>query len=306
MSLAIVRPPDCSLAVGIPLTREDFLADLSRPDLHDFAVGLTDGASEADHREAWRSYAPIAGLLSEVCNEVAAHGVTVVRTARLSDFADLTVHPIVTLVTHWRFSEIGPADLLDPAAILASVRTATEGAPAAVRRRLLNSEPRLLDPDAASVTGETKLRNSLAGALSAIVREAHSWYVPGSGSADSAAGPDVLDRLTREALEYAFGHTLKPAPAVEFSDRLRTVADVVDSIPSNYAGVFDLTICNAAILGHAIRRVRRDCLAIVGRSQVDPVPRIVAYKLVIAELARRPSSYLDAFQRVYERLTKRR
>jgi hypothetical protein len=104
-------------------------------------------------------------------------------------------------------------------------------------------------------------------------------------------------RLTRPALEVAYGNAIAPGRAVEFADGMRTIAEVVTALPRRYAGFLDMTVCNSVILGEAIKAARPHCIVAVNHYPTEPHIRLLLYRRMMRRLRRHPEDFRVAIGR---------
>jgi hypothetical protein len=300
-----VSPPDCALAVAVPLTSEQFLSDLAHPGLKDYAShlkreNLLNGASDEYYCDLFERSAKVA---RRVCDEVAKLGVTVRRATRLSDLTELLrKFKVVTLVTHWRFTRLIPEDIGDAYGLCRALALPESRVQAAVARAVSELDPALLEEGSSPDAQPHDLRERLAAALNRVAAASHAVYRESDGTSPPlgpAASDGVLERLTRVEMEQSFPGLVAFGRSVEMSDGMRSVREVVEAIPKGFAGLLDLTTCNSVILGKAIKARHPDCVVAMNRYATPLHVRMPLYKLVIQDLAQRPSPYADALAKFH-------
>jgi hypothetical protein len=301
-----VKPSDCALAVGVPITREAFVRDLEKPALKDYAshfkqLNFLSGVSNEYYADLFEASAKVA---RRVCDEVEALGVCVVRAADLGDLSNLLARfKVITIVTHWRFMKLRPEDILDIHQLWESLATPASRVHSAVARALSKEDPTLLAAASSSQVDSADFRLRLAGALTSVVVASHRAYKVSDNSSETESVPapnEVLERLTRIELEQSFAGLIAPGKSVEFSDCMRGVSEIVASVPKGFSGLLDLTTCNSVILGKAIKSSRPNCVVAMNRYETPLHVRMPLYKLVIEELARSPSPYADTLSRFHK------
>jgi hypothetical protein len=293
------------LAVAVPLTREQFLDDLARPDLKDYAThvkraNLLDGASEEYYSELFELSAKVA---RRVCDEVEAMGVMVMRSTQPDGLTDLLLNfKAVTLVTHWRFMRVLPEDIVDVHGLLRALATPDGRVQLAVAQAVSERDPKLLKEQADSDAQIYALRERLASALNSVVTASHALYTAAGDDlrfAEGGVSAPMLERLTRTELEQTFPDLIAFGKSVEFSDRMHGVQKVVDAVPKGFNGTLDLTTCSSVVLGKAIKASHPDCLVAMNRYATALHVRMPLYKLVIEELEQRPAIFADALSRFH-------
>jgi hypothetical protein len=296
-SLQAVSPADCALAIAIPLTREKFLEDLASPIDASFAKYLRatnyqPGASEEYYWEM--VYQPVASVAERISATAKKLKVTVRCNAGLSDFTELLERfKVVTLISHWRFRRFDLNDLLDPIGFLGAIRSRKTLIEQALYRIFVNRDPELLNESI-----DTEFANlRLLSILNEVIADAHKLY---HGDVDESGGNEVyllsgnpLERLTRTAIELAFPQQIAAAPSIQFADGIKTVREVIDSVPRDFSGLLDLTICNSVILGEAIKNYRSACLIAANRYQAALHVRLGIYMMALRRLSCKPRSYID-------------
>lgn len=306
MSLKPVAPSDCALAIGLPLTEQDFFSDLTNDQL-DYAASIKRRYQVTDVG-AWRLYEKIASYAQRVCDEVEQDGVNVIRHATISTLTTLLHdHFIVTIVTHSAWPPIRENDLHHPQSLVDAIQRRRGPVPEALKAILLNGGA--IGPQGSFVTTQN-LARELTQWLRKVTEDAHTWFGRGvdeftsSLEADSSVLP--LRYLTRPALELAFPDEIAPGRAIELRDGLHTLPELIAAIPQAFSGILDLTICNSAILGPAIKLARPDCLVAVNRALADPDVRFVRYRVVIKSLRRHPAPFGKVLAEVHSALTERK
>lgn len=290
-SLAPVGPADCALAIGIPLTRNDFFSDLTDAQ-HDYAAAIKTNNPHLSGEGLWRRYKDLAGYAVKVCEAVQQAGVKVIPQARLTDLAGLFEnYAVVTVVAHAAWPEIGAGDIADPAGLLRKIKTSRGPIPGALRTLL--KEAGLGRSDAAATSRERQ--EVLIHRLREITHHAHAWYENEAKfhtpdiTAASASFP--AHHLTRPALELAFPGSITPGRAIELRDGLHTLPELIAVMPEHFSGILDLTMCNSAILGPAIKQARPDCILAINRAPASPDVRFARYRVIIKQLQRTPAPF---------------
>ncbi len=282
-----ISPSDCALAIALPLTQERFLSDATAPD-KDFARSVI-AASGRSPAAAWTElYVP---KVVVPCDRIAvsarslgatvATGVTAPMLWRL-----LEQFPLVSLFAHSKASPVQPADILEPYAILDIIR---DGRSIVARHLRATLAHRSWSRD------EVALRGQIAAALDEALAPTRAWTET-TVRADRAGRPDRL--LSRVMLEGCLGAAMRGAPMLELYDGLNTADELLAAIPSEFAGVLDLSVCNSFALGESIKRKRQRCLVIenVFLARIDL--RLIRYMLVLDRLARGRMRYSDALAEV--------
>jgi hypothetical protein len=272
----VVTPRDCALLLAIPLDLAAFTQAYLDP-ARDFCRQFAAGTAQVAPRTVWAlMFEPAARLVERTARTVERHGVTVVRAARLPDWAAaLAAFRVVTLVAHWRFVPITEPDVND---VVALCRYASERA--SELARVVDDTVRSAAPD----------RAGIARALDTLCAPAARRYQ----AVDRRGNPH--DRSPSRAwLEYHVPG-LRHAPAIELADQMHTVADIVHATPDRYPGVIDLTVCNSILLAEVLKRTRRPMLIASGEFRAQLAFRLIRYRVVIEQLHRRPGRYTELLQ----------
>lgn len=313
-ALQEVTPRDCALALTIPLTREQFLSDLAQTQNKDYAahVKRRNFKPRFDDDYYWDEvYRPLPRIVGQICNEVEKRGVTVKRSLMLSELPDLLKNfKVITLIAHWRFSKIRPEEITDPNGFLAALHAPQNEVQRAVRQEIMKSCPELLNEQFLRQTSEEEMRGKTVAAINPIIAAAHALYRQRDSNDTKSQSAGVHDdlltevsllRLTRVAFEQAFPTQIAASRAIEFSDGLHNIAQFVETIPDNFDGLLDLTVCNSVIVGEVIKFNRPKCLVAVNRYPTQPHVRLAFYKLAIEMLSRRPALYIDVLTKLHTR-----
>jgi hypothetical protein len=240
-------------------------------------------------------YEKYATLANRLIRNVENLGVTVVRNARLSDFATvLRTHRVSTIFAHSRDAHFYESDIVDPTLIAAELSSASS----AIRRSihgLGGSEP--------ANPGESKIR--IVEYLNRIVDGSDEEPVQ-NGSAEGRIGQLTRRHLTwsrrRKALQRSLPTAFRGGNAIEFSDGFVPIGTILDTIPTTFRGKLDLTSCNSTVFAEDVRRKCRSVLVIANEDSTSLDLRFAIYQQVIQRLSRRSEPYEDALYRIRKEL----
>jgi hypothetical protein len=311
-----VGPSQCALAVAVPLTMGDLLADLDPAAGKDFARSLSPGTGPTSPLACWRAFAPAADFVRERMEAAAALGAKVVPRARLADLASLLqTHRVVTLLTHTRlFSPVGEDAIRDAGALWRRLRLPSTMILENLRDRLLGPAPAGADPqlwaqaapllEGAPADGETALR-TLVAALNALLRETEATFAHTQLRLSRGIDPIHLHPWTRPLLEAELSGDLVPSGSVELADGMKSVAELAATVSPGYDGVIDLSACNSLFLVGDLKRAAPGCTVIWNRMLARLAPCAARYVFILGELARERAPYVATFGRVTTALQRR-
>jgi hypothetical protein len=89
-------------------------------------------------------------------------------------------------------------------------------------------------------------------------------------------------------------HWNNKVDAVEFYDGMFTTIDIVEKIPKDFMGIFDLTICHSTALQDAIKKYRPSSLVIANKNPAQLDFRLLFYKTIIKMIYHKDINYIDA------------
>jgi hypothetical protein len=304
--LVPTNPRECALAIAIPLSREEFLADLAQPEEKDFVHHFRKGCGieRAAPEFCWHAYeANEALFVKAVCAEVTRFGVTVAYDVELADFADLLRRfPVVSLVAHSRFIPIQPTDILDAFKIIKTLQAPENDVHVAMRQCLLQHDPQLFDNSISTNMEPVDMQTRVAHVLGTVVAEAEKLYTDNKSylefDVEGGSVEMISNRLTRLEFEHALPDCLVPARVIEFRDSIHTVSELIASIPPAFTGLLDLTVCNSVIPAAFIRSKRKDCIVAANRGLTELRTRMYFYGLQIRLLAQEPKPFAEAIKEV--------
>jgi hypothetical protein len=280
----------------LPTWREDFLRDLNPDAEKDFAkiqAGKTNYLAEAIWEKS--GYFECARVLRNVADEVDRRfGLGVVTRCTLADLRALfDRHRVVSLMAHWRSSQVVPSDIKDPVGIVARLRDPPDEICARLRRRLAGLG--LERANSAEVTSD-HFRRQLSAGLNATLS---SGRLDRDDEGDASLWTPLLrGYFNRRTLDAALGGLIAPGNLVEFHDRLHPVPQVVAQIPTSFRGLIDLTVCNSLLLGEEIHNTRPEVLCITLPGEADIKFRAIAFRHVIRYLSRQRQNYYSALTRI--------
>lgn len=302
-----VGPSDCALAFAIPLNRKDFLRDLEPTSGKDFVRNFASNKSDILPEVLWELfYRPLVDAALRTANDVSRMGVRVSFDLRISEFTRLlNSAEVVMVVAHWRSARFKPDDIINLRSLVPGLMYSNERVAKILREQFCPELKEQLNAFNHSALGPHSLELTLIKELNRSLSDIQLYQ--GDNSDATAAQPDTLERrmyFNRLALEETFPTEFIPGNRFELCDGLHSIASVVDEVPIPYEGILDLTTCNSILLGEAIKCVRRNCLILVNRNPTRLDFRLVLYKNVIKELARRNGPYVDVVVRLRKELIK--
>ncbi len=105
MELAIrklIEPNDCTLAIALPLTRDEFLHDLQSGSRKAFAASYARKLAGFSPEKVWERYRKYSDVVTQVAAAVERCGVRVLPRFTLGQLSDtLQQRTVLTLVAHW-------------------------------------------------------------------------------------------------------------------------------------------------------------------------------------------------------------
>lgn len=99
---SITTPEQCALAIALPLTQEEFLADAAPASNKDF-VKQYGAEQQVPLNQLWENYSRYAALGQNIAEEAEAAGVIVIRSTSIAQWsAILRRRETVALFAHWK------------------------------------------------------------------------------------------------------------------------------------------------------------------------------------------------------------
>lgn len=267
-----VRPSECCLALALPMSRAELLADIGAPCPSDFARGIGQLREHTGLDRTAYDYEEQMKVCRRVVAEAERHGVHVVRRAALSDLRELTGRfHVVSVVAHAPSHGVSPTDILEPATLVHTLLSGTQDDHARLREHLSSRGIALR----AEAPPPVEL---LAEALDAAL-----W----TRDPSAERTPYQMDRTRMEDM---LSPSLRPAPVLELSDGLHCLGPVREAISAGFDGVLDLSACTSVVLAEALKRTRNEFIVIGTRRPTIPLHRFMLYELRLREmvLAGRP------------------
>jgi hypothetical protein len=295
-----VSPSDCALALAIPLCQEEFLADLADSANKDFAKAIRRGLPLRGPELFARVYEPLLRLILEIREEVAALGVTVYSGIRSSDLAIASSkHQVITLVAHWRFATLCEHDVLDFACFSARLAEASR-CPDEARHPILTL---LLKTPAVVAAQNAK---QLAAALNELFLPTQRYYESSfeywNSERDESRNRPVAAGITRVHLEEFFAGCFQAGACLELSDGLCTMWQFIEAMAPGFDGILDMTVCHSMIYAEVLRRHRHNCHVICNKQAATLFIRLIIFRHVMRDLARRPQPIEEAVANVHQSL----
>lgn len=302
-----VCPSDCTLAIALPLTRDEFIADLRPEAPKDYAKFYRSYiGGRLSQEELWVKYRDsVSYLIEGVATEVERLGVKVVRGVRLMDMPSLlSDREVLTLVSHWRPAEVEPHDFLNFPRFLEKLMNSPDEVIGNIRSRLSSEVASCLQRRELSDEVYTSLQQSLVVQLNSLLE---SENLGGRKGFDSSEGEELLHveqrtYLNRVTLDAVFEGDLKKGNTMEFFDGLQPAEAIREQIPDSFAGLLDLIVCNSVLPAEVIKSRKHNCLIISNQFPARPDLRLLLYKATIRALHHEPASFVDVTMKIRQGL----
>lgn len=293
----VTSPHQCALALAIPLSYAEFLAELKAPENKDFVKSLVHRHSSLTEASLWEMvYARTAAITTSVAAAVEKRGVTVVQNTTLGNFQQLLKDfSVVTLVAHWRPAQYYASDFLCPQQMATELVDSEQALAPQLRRQLGPEWLQRLQEMLRKGQSEPVIAKYLAQGLNTILASEQIFSPPTARRSGIQAFYDEEYRAycNRAAMDDWWQGKVIPGNRVEFADRLYPLETVVNAIPEEFTGLLDLTVCNSVLLGNQIKHQRK-CMVLVNQAPTSVELRMVIYKGMIELLCRLEMNYMEA------------
>jgi hypothetical protein len=302
-----VSPIDCTLAIALPLTKQEFFADLHPDAAKDYAKFYRSQIwGKPDRDELWEKYhTNFVVLIEDVASEVEHLGVKVVRDLKLTDLpATLSGPDVVSLVSHWRAAEVEHDDFLNFSDFVNRLRHSSLDVISRIRQGLSIKVAQQVQQSGTTTEYSADFQKELIGDLNALLENDNLGQRPGFEDSATEQRLPVEHRtyLNRIELERAFEGLLKKGNQMEFFDGLQSVHAIRDQVPDEFCGFLDLIVCNSVLPAEPIKSMKRNCLIIGNQYPARPSFRLLVYKAIIQTLHNRPDTFVNAMTEVREGL----
>jgi hypothetical protein len=296
----IVSPSQCLLAIGLPLSREDFVAGIHEPGSY---TRMHNVHTEAEAAEKWEGtkerpgYAKLAAFSLERVEEIRALGSHVLVTpspARLAE--DGQNFPVIALWTHASWPPLKPEDVHDQPGLTGSLLFG-DSLPAETFRTWLKKQPAA----AGIAQGEPA---AIVAAFCQAVSDALTWW---QGDKDELKGTDrsslefkVANELHRPEVDRVFSAFITPGRGIEMAGRMRGVKELFAPLARPETRIFDLRMCLSSLVFNAVK-AQCNCLVAVNSWTLHPVPSLLRYLALLRALKDQARSYSDAGRHIASR-----
>jgi hypothetical protein len=305
-----VRPSECALLLGIPLSEAEFRRDLERPGATEpsapnYAQTIALQQYPGIRREDLGRYyqRDVVQPVLRSCSQFEAMGV---KTALAKDLCDLRgtltsgCYKVVSLLTHSGWVPIQPEDLPDIAGLIRFLRA--EGQRLVVLASLLEDLERHLPALKTAAAVDGTLPADLEAAVRARIRvltdQGQEYYEKPASQYEGPAPTDgdrpFATAFTRALLEHYLPDTLlRPCRAVEFRNGMHTAQDFIQAVTCDFNGVLHLMSCSSSLYCIGLANRARRYLTFMDAKQLLPWVQLLLFKAVMRELADNPRPYLD-------------
>lgn len=278
----IIKPQDCLLVIGIPLTIESFMKNTENTSSKDFAKSVKRGFKLNDS-QLIEKYKQFIELFQKNIDEIRKLGGNVVTDFSLHDLKIISEYKVFTLLSHWRTSKIQPSDFKDINKV----------------KDIIIENPKIFNELSTHIktidAGSTKEELSLL--LNELIED--KLFLKNSKtvySLDEFEHPAIyIQYLNRNFLESIFEDNLEVGNSIELFDGMYSIDKFVKCIPNNFANLFDLSICNSIMLQDEIKKSHRQCIVFASKDTVRLDYKIIFYKGLIKKLQQKNMSYIDGY-----------
>jgi hypothetical protein len=293
----IIKPVDCILAFGIPLSKDEFMADCESGDKDFFKKFDVCNCYEHLFISHFREIEPV---LSDL-------GVTVIHHLTLNDFGHLFKNSkakIIILFTHWKEEKnhtcFKQQDYLE----------------------FLDRHPAFLDytvhrPDLLSwlLKRNNSLKSLVEAKLEKQKKHKNMPLIGIKGNEIYGDYDEIIRRHLSEMEEGTYVELLRNTftSKVEFFDGLKGLYDIIQQVPTNFHGLLDLTVCRCQDLTTALKKCRPHCYFKYKINMFDEKngDKVLAdmmlhfYKILFKHLNRSRLTYFEAYREVIKGFSER-
>ncbi|WP_299960950.1 hypothetical protein [uncultured Roseobacter sp.] len=275
-------PGDIAILTAVPMTLEDFRADIAaraetdvRDVRGDYSQTALAGRRDGDIHASWvDTRAHVAELVQGLFEGLDRSDFAFTTTeARSEDIykATLTGAKVILILAHWRGSNVTSNDLRP------GVLGAIDGSLSEVSHFLATHRySRQLGDHA-----------YLADALSDWVHDR-----PG------------LEIARRTALEHAAPEHIVPGNCLELRDGFHKAPDLALQFVEEWSGVCELVICHSEYLALALKEDRQDRLMITNKTAKDPFRVLPEIREILLRSTLGPFAYCNERSKVFETFEK--
>jgi hypothetical protein len=266
-----VREENLAIVFGIPVSAGEF--ESRRESAAGWDYGDQLGARSDGGRDSYFSlYGTIAGVATELVRQATAMGAGVWSGAGLQDLRSaLATHTAVILLAHWRGSNISESDLLPGWHDRVTDLLKSDCAPLGIVLRNADLGSELFRPEV------------FVRALNmAIERGAFRCFFPHGLGQRVALHKRVSETLSRDMVDAALKGCIRPGNLLELFDGLHAAGVLVDTVPSSFHGVLDLSCCNSSVPATLLRFERGDAFSIFSNDNL--LPPVLQMELIYGTL----------------------
>lgn len=277
-----IKPKDCLLVIGIPLTIEDFLKDIKKDSDKDFAKSVQRGF-KLNETQLIEKYQNFINLFNKNIEEIRDLGGNVITNFSLSELNKIHDYKVFTLVSHWRSSRI----------LISDVKNLNNIKDIIIENPLIFNELSNL----LKTTNSISLSELLILELNKLLKD-NNFYknISSPYNKNELPYPDVYtEYLNRNFLDIVFQENLGKGNCIELFDKMHSIDRFVKSIPVDFTNLFDLSICNSIMLQDEIKRQHNQCTVFASKDTVRLDYKIIFYKGIIKKLKQKEMSYINAY-----------
>jgi hypothetical protein len=288
------RPANCAVLVALPLSKEQFLENLRSDVEGNFAKAFrSNGRETLPESTVAELYETSANLARDVLKEVSGRGVKVVPNGSTTELCDLLLsHRVVTLFAHSRDARFLESDVRNVGLLFDALGQRDSEFYKIVVRFGVGC-PTAIPPRGSSVMVIVRFLNRLLEAPTTRSSDSPIMHKLGDITRDQ-----LQWRKRREQLECALPHAFRSGAGLEFQGAFQRLDHILQSLPREYDGTFDLTCCNSTVFAEDVRRRYRRSLVMSNELPASFEYRMAVYRQVMRILSRTKTSYEEAVFRI--------
>jgi hypothetical protein len=304
MGRCAIGPRDCALLFGVPLTFDDFKADLAAGPERDYVAGSFGYADEPVVPTLWALYSDVAKFMNTVADEVSALGVNVVRRANHDDIGRAAQsYAVVTIVAHWRDGGVRAWEIGESSALARLLQSPVDELARRLRGMLQPSTIAMFD-----AVEEREWRRAVAHDISLRLPDVpladDLWFTASNDSKPPSA--DIRRDINGALLRHRLRQFFRGAIGVELRDGIDSAERVAARLPPKWSGTLDLTVCHSVLLGEVVKRKFPASTVVTNLQRASPQVRLTIYRELIGILHEQRYPYDKALLQLRDRLNQLR
>jgi hypothetical protein len=294
----------CVFAIALPMSQEQFFADIADNSDKDYVKGIVKSSKEEEEWEKWEVYRPVISKMQNVIELAEKVGMKVLKRTNLKDLSECFAnYQIITLLAHWRGPELKHTDIkTEPVRIAEHILESNDDVSNSIRKHIELDHIKYISES----SNNTNQKIQIANLINKIIYSNDPILpIPQYYKLTTLVLNDSwLAFQNRNTIDNWLPEAFKPGNRLELTDGLYSIDTIKNLIPSSFSGIIDFAICQSELLADYIKSGYPKRRVIMGNSLIHPIGRLIIQEELIKRLDKDGGNYAIILSQIVKDIIK--